>query len=127
MIPSNAVNYVWRHSKNFKCIRKTTFPQIVVLCGSTRFNNLYDEMSLKFTKKGMIVLSIGSHLHNDKDLKTDPEEKIMFEELHKRKIDLADLVFIINKNGYIGSSTSSEIDYAISKKKKIEYLEGDMI
>ena len=34
--------------------------------------------------------------------------------MHKRKIDMADEIFVINVGGYIGSSTRSEIEYAKS-------------
>ena len=47
----------------------------------------------------------------------------MLDDMHKCKIDIADEIFVINKNGYIGSSTKSEIEYAISKGKKVNYLE----
>ena len=47
----------------------------------------------------------------------------MLDKIHKQKIDMADLVFIINKNGYIGESLRSEIKYAIKTGKPIEYLE----
>jgi hypothetical protein len=43
--------------------------------------------------------------------------------MHKRKIDLADEIFVINKKGYIGSSTRSEIEYAIQTNKIVRYLE----
>lgn len=48
----------------------------------------------------------------------------MLDELHKRKIDLADYVYVLNVNGYIGSSTRSEIDYAIAHGKPIIYFEA---
>jgi hypothetical protein len=43
--------------------------------------------------------------------------------MHKRKIDMADEIYVINVNGYIGSSTKSEIEYANKTGKKISYLE----
>ena len=49
--------------------------------------------------------------------------KIMLDDMHKRKIDLADEIFVINKNGYIGENTRSEIEYAIATGKEISYLE----
>jgi hypothetical protein len=52
-----------------------------------------------------------------------PEEKKKLDELHKRKIDQADEVLVLNVGGYIGSSTQSEIDYAREKGKRIRYLE----
>jgi len=44
--------------------------------------------------------------------------------MHKRKIDMADEIFVINKNGYIGSSTKSEIEYAKSTGKPVRYMEN---
>ena len=49
--------------------------------------------------------------------------KEMLDDMHKRKIDMADEIFVINVEGYIGDSTRSEIDYAIEHGKKIRYLE----
>ena len=49
--------------------------------------------------------------------------KEMLDDMHKRKIDMADEIFVINKNGYIGESTKSEIEYAIKHNKKVNYLE----
>ncbi len=101
---------------------KRNFPEIVVLCGSTRFIKLFDAMSLKFTLEGKIVLSVGTHYQSDHGSVWE-DKKPMLDELHKRKIDLADKVFVINKNGYIGYSTRSEINYATMVKKPIEYME----
>ena len=50
-------------------------------------------------------------------------DKDYLDEVHKAKIADADIVFIINKDGYIGESTRSEIDWAEELNKKIEYLE----
>ena len=46
----------------------------------------------------------------------------MLDDIHKRKIDMADEIFVINKDGYIGQSTKSEIEYAKKTGKKINYL-----
>ena len=47
----------------------------------------------------------------------------MLDDMHKRKIDMADEIFVINKNGYIGTSTKSEIEYAINTNKPVRYME----
>jgi hypothetical protein len=104
-----------------------TVPEIVCLCGSTRFMEAFQEANLKETLAGNIVLSVGTNTKSDAQLTrenyfADPEIKIRLDELHKRKIDLADTVYILNVNGYIGESTQSELDYAIQKEKKIRYL-----
>ncbi len=51
--------------------------------------------------------------------------KEMLDDMHKRKIDMAYKIFVINKNGYIGSSTKSEIEYVIKKGKKVYYMENN--
>jgi hypothetical protein len=48
----------------------------------------------------------------------------MLDDMHKRKIDMADEIFVINVNGYIGNSTKSEIEYAKSKGLPIKYYES---
>ena len=47
----------------------------------------------------------------------------MLDDMHKRKIDMADEIFVINVGGYIGSSTKSEIEYAKTTGKAVRYLE----
>jgi hypothetical protein len=96
-------------------------PHIVVLCGSTQFYETFNEKNVEFTLNGNIVLSIGDHTKGDHGTIYE-NHKVDLDELHKRKIDLADSVYVINKFGYIGNSTRSEIRYAISKDKPIEYM-----
>jgi len=79
---------------------------------------------------GRIVLSVGFYPHSKADtghgegVGHDSAEKIALDELHKRKIDLCDEVYVLNVGGYIGSSTRSEIDYAVANDKPIRYLEN---
>ena len=106
-----------------------TRPTIVCLCGSTRFFKEFTEQNYLETMKGKIVLSVGFFSHSSAEahgesLGTTPENKIALDELHKRKIDLADEVFILNVGGYIGESTKSELEYAIKHNKIIRYLEA---
>ncbi len=104
-------------------------PAVVCLCGSTRFSSAYQKANLEETLAGRIVLTIGCDMHADGELfatKTEAEReqiKSMLDELHKRKIDLADEVLVLNVGGYIGSSTRSEIDYARDHDKRVRYLE----
>ena len=51
------------------------------------------------------------------------QTKIMLDDMHKRKIDMADGIFVINPGGYIGESTRCEIAYAVEHGKTVEYLE----
>lgn len=103
---------------------KKPFPTIVVLCGSTRFKQQFIEANFKETMAGKIVLSVGWFGHADGDIYTPTEEeKARLDELHLRKIDLADEVLILNVGGYIGESTSRELAYARAHGKVIRFLE----
>lgn len=102
-------------------------PEIVVLCGSNKFIDLFRAKNLEFTLAGKIVLSISCDMKSDTDLLADekltPKINKKLDDLHKRKIDIADLVYVINKNKYVGSSTNGQIEYAEWYEKTIEYME----
>lgn len=99
--------------------------KIVTLCGSTRFKDQFLEVQKKLTLQGCIVISVGLFGHSgDNEVFTDGVKE-MLDDMHKRKIDLADEIFVINVGGYIGSSTKSEIEYAIKTGKKVNYLENE--
>jgi len=102
------------------------FPPIVCLCGSTRFKQTFIEKNFQLTMAGWIVLSVGWFCHADGDVyEPTAEEKAALDELHKRKIDLADSVYVLNVGGYIGESTRGEIEYAAAQGKTIRYLQDD--
>lgn len=94
-----------------------------MLCGSTRFSEAWRAANLDLTLAGKIVLTIGCDTKSDDALGLTAAQKEALDELHKRKIDLADSVLVLNVGGYIGASTASEVDYATMLKKPIRYLE----
>lgn len=98
-------------------------PEIVCLCGSTRFFRTFDEQNFRLTLEGKIVLSVGCNTKSDEGLKLTAEDKVRLDELHKRKIDMCDSVLVLNVGGYIGDSTRSEIEYAERIGKPVKYLE----
>ena len=101
-------------------------PKVVVLCGSTRFMDVFHEAGWLETLNGNIVLSVGVSKHLPPDHGGESLGKAtveMLDELHWRKIDLADEVLVLNIDGYIGYSTGREIEYAESVGKPIRYLE----
>lgn len=125
-------NQFWLESQRRFVDQMKDKPKIVCLCSSTRFKDAFDEANYQETMKGNIVLSVGFYMHATGNKHGDgigctPEQKIALDELHKRKIDLADEVLILNVEGYIGESTKSEIEYAKSHGKVIRYLENDHI
>lgn len=94
-------------------------PPIVCLCGSTRFYEEFQKANFELTMRGFIVLTVGFYPHAEfsakahgEDVGVTVEQKEKLDELHKRKIDLADYVYVLNKHDYVGHSTKSEIDYA---------------
>ena len=97
--------------------------KIVTLCGSTRFKEQFIEAQKRLTLDGCIVISVGLFGHSGDDEVWKSGTKEMLDDMHLRKIDMADEIFVINVGGYIGSSTRSEIDYAQATGKEIRYLE----
>ncbi len=105
-------------------------PRIVCLCGSSRFYDQYQHAYYDQTMRGEIVLSIGFYPHakaehgHGEGVGHDSEQKIMLDELHKRKIDLADYILVVSDvTGYYGASTVSEIQYAVEHGKPVEFTE----
>ena len=102
----------------------------ITLCGSTRFKDEFMEAQKRLTLQGNIVISVGLYGHagdqevwDGMDEGTLSKTKEMLDDMHKRKIDMADAIYVINKGGYIGDSTRSEIEYAKRTGKGVEYLE----
>lgn len=95
-------------------------PRIVVLCGSTKFKREFEEVNRRLTLAGMIVVAPGVFGHADGITLTE-DVKARLDGLHLRKIDLADWVYVVSPNGYIGDSTRGEIGYAEAAGKPIMY------
>ena len=98
--------------------------KVITLCGSTRFKDAFLETQKRLTLEGNIVISVGLFGHSGDEEVWEPGTKEMLDDMHKRKIDMADEIFVINVDGYIGSSTRSEIEYAEKTGKKVNYLES---
>ena len=103
---------------------------VVTLCGSTRFKDAFYEAQKRLTLDGRIVISVGLFGHSgdaevweNMDEGTLTRTKEMLDDMHKRKIDLADEIYVINVGGYIGESTRSEIAYSKAHGKPVRYLE----
>lgn len=99
--------------------------KVITLCGSTKFKDEFLKVQKQLTLEGNIVISVGLFGHADGEYKNviTPEIKVMLDDIHKRKIDISDEIYVINKNGYIGESTKGEIEYAIKTRKGVNYLE----
>jgi len=116
-------------------------PKVVTLCGSTRFTEQMLIKQWELTKAGYIVLSWCALPDcYFADAGEDPNQRItggrwhigdhenvkeIMDEVHKRKIDISDEVFVLNIDGYIGESTTSEVKYALNKGVPIYWQEPD--
>lgn len=106
-------------------------PTVVCLCGSTRFWRTFQQASLQETLAGKVVLSIGAASGTDDEhfgnLPREDYDRIKAEldELHLRKIDMADEVLILNIDGYMGESTRRELAYALAQNKTVRYWETE--
>ena len=97
--------------------------KVITLCGSTRFKDAFIEAQKRLTLEGNIVISVGLFGHSGDDEVWTDGIKEMLDDMQKRKIDMADEIYVINVGGYIGSSTRSEIEYAENTGKVVLYLE----
>ena len=91
-------------------------PEIVCLCGSTRFVAELRAVNCELTLAGVIVVA-----PTEAGEVVTEEEKAALDAIHLRKIDLADRVLVVNPGGYIGESTSREIAYARSTGTPISF------
>ena len=108
--------------------------KIVVLCGSSKFTDVMAVCSWLIEKEERAI-TMGLHLlpswYGEKPIKSHLAEyegvAEQFNELHLRKIDIADEIFVVNVSGYIGDDTRREIGYAESKNLRIRYFTDDPI
>ena len=97
--------------------------KVITLCGSTKFKDDFIREQKRLTLEGNIILTVGLFGHSGDSEVWREGVKEMMDDMHKRRIDMSDEIFVINKGGYIGSSTKSEIEYAIKTGKVVNYME----
>lgn len=96
----------------------------VVICGSGRFFDGIRDFAKKLKKLGVYVYEPNLYTPSGGKWKEIAEFDKKFVALglthdHFYKIRMADVVFVFNKNGYIGNSTRLEIGYAAALNKPI--------
>lgn len=97
--------------------------KVITLCGSTRFKDTFFDVQKRLSLEGNIVISVGLFGHSGDEEVWKPGVKEMLDDMHLRKIDMADEIFVVNPGGYIGESTRREIAYAKETGKAVSYLE----
>ena len=98
--------------------------KVITLCGSIRFKDAFLAAQKRLTLEGNIVISVGLFGHSGDEEVWTEGTKEMLDDMHLRKIDMADEIFVINDGGYIGESTRREIEYAKATGKPVRYLEN---
>jgi hypothetical protein len=96
--------------------------KIITLCGSTKFKDEFVAEQKRLTLEGNIVISVGLFGHSGDEEVWSESTKEMLDDMHKRKIDLADEIFVVNPDRHIGKSTLGEIEYALKTNKSVNYL-----
>ena len=108
-------------------------PTVVCICGSTKFFERHYIERWKMERTGEFIclainyipgsfaeqIGLQGHDHFGEQLGL----KELLDELHLRKIDLSEEVFVVNVGGYVGESTQREIAYAIWQGKAVRFLE----
>lgn len=96
-------------------------PRVVCLCGSLRFQSLFESERRRLTALGMIVLApeaVSGEL--------PPARREALGELHLRRIDLSDEVRVVTEGGYLGSATQREIAYARERGKDVSSVDSTL-
>lgn len=104
--------------------KKENSLQIITLCGSGKFKSIFKDVEIKLSLEGNLVFSPFIFNFPDTSILT-PEIHEILDKVHREKINISDIIYIINKDGYIGNDTNEEIEYARSIGKKIMYLEEE--
>ncbi|PWW05735.1 hypothetical protein DFQ01_104297 [Paenibacillus cellulosilyticus] len=100
--------------------------KVITLCGSTKFKAQFEKANAYLTLQGNIVISVAFFEQSD-GFELTAEQADLLGNLHFRKIDLSDEIFVIDVDGYIGSSTRKEIQYAQAKGLPIRYYSNGEI
>jgi len=98
-----------------------SYIEVITLCGSTKFKKEFEHINLLLTLMGKVVMTVSSFGHADK-IEWTKDQKAVLDSVHKRKIDHSEAIFVVDVNGYIGSSTRSEIEHAENLGLPIYYL-----
>lgn len=97
---------------------------VITLCGSAKFKEDFIRQSKRLTLLGNVVLMPIFDFSNDE---IDSFKAKILKALHFKRIEMSDEILVINRNGYIGSSTKVEIEYATKLGKKIKYMENQSV
>ncbi len=97
-------------------VQDAGFPRIVCLCGPVKFAETFAKLYEQESLAGQVVLTV---------VRGDGRDRESLDELHLRKIELADDVLIVNVGGYMGADTRRELAYAIERGKRVRFYDEE--
>jgi nucleoside 2-deoxyribosyltransferase len=86
-------------------------PIITTLCGPAKNLDALAQVARVLTREGRIVIGLSEGV---------PQADL--QQLHFRKIDMSDGIYVVNVDGYYGDGTAREIAYAVQRGKTVEWL-----
>jgi len=114
-------------------VKEKIKPKVIVMCGSSKFTDIM-AVTEWLIERDELAITMGLNLLPEWYPNCPPNHLAEAEgcademdELHLRKIDLADEIFVIDWDNYIGESTSNEIEYAKKHGKNIRYFSKDVV
>ena len=96
--------------------------KVVTLCGSMRFQNEMMEIAEKLAREGECVLTPVYMVTKDYEISEEEVKRLKLEQF--KRIELADEVFVVNVDGYVGESTMAEIEFAERNGKRVRWMES---
>lgn len=95
----------------------------VTICGSMKFAREMKDIAFALESgKGFNVLQC---TYNGAGVPLTGEMLENLAKAHERKIDMSDMVYVADVDGYIGESVGHEIEYARQRGKEIVYYSED--
>ena len=89
------------------------------ICGSMKFAEDMKKIAYDLEiSKGYNILQC---VYCEDNIVPTEDELSKLEDAHYRKIDLSDGIYVVNMDGYIGTSVKKEIEYAERHGKEVLY------
>lgn len=96
--------------------------KVVTLCGSMRFQNEMMEIAEKLAREGECVLTLVYMVMKDCEISEEEVKRLKLEQF--KRIELANEIFVVNVDGYVGESTMAEIEFAERNGKRVRWMES---
>ena len=117
--------------KQQRTVMEMSKPKVITMSGSTKYIDLISVVAW-ILECDWGVITMGMHLlpdwygaNRDHQAEHEGMDKDL-DRLHFRKIDLSDVLYVVDPNGYIGESTAKEVKYAVEKGLQVILYSSDI-